>query len=170
MVGSSGRILRNTKDLVDVFSEAVVQDDEILVSYDVTSLFTSIPVEKSILICERRLSIYNSLSDRTDLDVTTIVRLLRFCLASTAFQYKGKHYRQLDGVAVGSPVSPVIADIFIEDLEDKAFASYPLVPRVLYRFVDDILSAVKKGWRPIATDPLEQSAPADQVHHGSGKQ
>ena len=46
---------------------------------------------------------------------------------------------------MGSPVSPVIANIFMEDLEDKAFASYPLVPRVWYRFVDNIISVVKKN-------------------------
>ena len=45
---------------------------------------------------------------------------------------------------MGSPVSPVIADIFMEHLEDKAFASYPLVPCVWYRFVDGIISVVKK--------------------------
>ena len=99
---------------------------------DVKRLFTCIPVGVDIDICERRLSTDNSLSDRTDLAVTTIVRLLRFCLTSTAFQYKGKDHQQLDRVAMGSPVSPVIADIFMENLEDKAFASCPLVPRAGY--------------------------------------
>ena len=53
-----------------------------------------------------------TLSERTQLDVPTIIQLLRFCLTSTAFQYRGQHYKQLDGVAMGSPVSPNIADIF----------------------------------------------------------
>ena len=53
----------------------------------------------------------------------TIVQLLCFCLKSTEFQYDGTHYRQLDGVALamGSPVLSVIADIFMEDLEDQEF-------------------------------------------------
>ena len=51
-------------------------------------------------------------------DMATIVRLLRFCLTSTSFLYRGQHYQQLDGVAIGSPVSPVITDIFMEDLEN----------------------------------------------------
>ena len=55
------------------------------------------------------------------MDVTTIVRLLRFRLTTTAFQFKGTHYQQLDGVAMGSPVSPVIADIFMEDLRRRRF-------------------------------------------------
>ena len=69
-----------------------------LVSYDVKSLFTSIPVEESLGICERKLREDNTLNERMSMDVTTIVRLLRFCLSTTAFQFKGTHYQQLDGV------------------------------------------------------------------------
>ena len=50
----------------------------------------------------QRLLDDGSLSDRTSLDVATIVRLLRFCLTSTSFLYRGQHYQQLDGVAMGS--------------------------------------------------------------------
>ena len=45
---------------------------------------------------------------------------------------------------MGSPVSLVIADIFMEDLEDKTFAMYNATPRVWYRFVDDVISVVKE--------------------------
>ena len=144
LVGASGRVLRNTADLVDTMEDVVLHDDEMLVSYDVKSLFTSIPVNESVDLCEQRLLDDDSLSDRTSLDVATIVRLLRFCLTSTSFLYRGQHYQQLDGVAMGSPVSPVIADIFMEDLENKAFASYSSVPRVWKRFVDDVIAVVKK--------------------------
>ena len=88
-------------------------------SYDVKSLFTSIPVEESLGICERKLWADNTLNERTSMDVTMIVRLLRFCLTTTAFQFKGTHYQQLGGAAMGSPVSPVTADIFMEDLERR---------------------------------------------------
>ena len=84
------------------------------------------------------------LSERTQLDVPTIYQLLSFCLTSTAFQYRGQHNKQLDGVAMGSPVSPIIPNIFMEDLEDKTFATYDATPRVWYRFVDDVISVVKK--------------------------
>ena len=53
-MGLSGRTLKNTAELVEEFDN-VLQDDEMLVSYDVKSLFTSIPVRESIDICERRL-------------------------------------------------------------------------------------------------------------------
>ena len=108
------------------------------------SLFTSIPVEESIQVCEKRIIVDNTLSERIQLDVPTIYQLLRFCLTSTAFQYRGQHNKQLDGVAMGSPVSSIIADIFMEDLEDTTFATYDRTPRVWYRFVDDVSPVMEK--------------------------
>ena len=46
------------------------------------SLFTSIPVEESIGIIERKLQDDETLNDRTTMDVSTIIRLLRFCLTN----------------------------------------------------------------------------------------
>ena len=59
-----------------------------------------------------------TLSESTQLDVPTITQLSCFRLTPTAFPYRDQHYLQLDGVAMGSPVSPIIADIVMEDLED----------------------------------------------------
>ena len=103
LVGSAGRILRNTNDLINTMENIHLRENEMLVSYDVKSLFTSIPVEESLGI-ERKLREENTLNERTSMDVTTIVRLLRFCLTTTAFHFKCIHYQQLDGVAMGSPI------------------------------------------------------------------
>ena len=136
-----------------------VNDDELLVSYDVKSLFTSIPVKESIEVCEERLRQDNTLADRTCMDVETISSLLRFCLTSTSFQYGGKHFKQVDGVAMGSPVSSVIADIFMENLEMKAFQGYGTVPRVWKRFVDDVLAVVRKAEVERFLDHLNNTHP-----------
>ena len=64
-----------------------------------------------------------ALHKHESLSVETIVNLPKLCLKSTSFQYKGKYYKQLEGVAMGFPVSLIIADIFIVDLEDKALAT-----------------------------------------------
>ena len=123
-MGSSGRTLKNTAELVEEFDNVVLQD-EMLVSYDVKSLFMSIPVAESIDTFERRLRDDDSLADRTGMDASTVFALLKFGLTSTSFQYEETHYKQLDGVAMGSPVSPVIADIFMENFEDRTFATKP---------------------------------------------
>ena len=59
--------------------------------------------------------------------------------------FKGQYCQQLDGVAMGLPVSPVIADNFMEDFEMNAFNKYSKTPRLRERFVDDILAIVEKS-------------------------
>ena len=46
---------------------------------------------------------------------------------------------------MGSPVSPVLADIFMENLEGKVFMEHDQAPRIWKRFVDDILAVVKRN-------------------------
>ena len=90
-----------------------LRENKMLESYDVKSSFTSIPVEEPLGICECKLREDNTLNERTSMDVTTILRVLRFCLTTTAFQFKGTHYQQLDGVAMGSPVSSFLFSFHI---------------------------------------------------------
>ena len=89
MVGASGRVLKNTEDLVSTMREVKIYEDEMLVSNDVKSLFTSIPIQESIRLCEQRLGGDETLSERTNMSVDTIITLLKFCLNSTAFIYWG---------------------------------------------------------------------------------
>ena len=75
--------------------EVKLNEDEMLVSYDVKSLFTSIPIQESIRLCEQRLSEDETLSERTNMSVDGVM-LLKICLNSTSFIYRGQHYRQKD--------------------------------------------------------------------------
>ena len=50
--------------------------------------------------------------------------LLNLCLTSTYFQYNGKHYKQLHGTAMGSPVSVVVAEIVMQNIEESALSTY----------------------------------------------
>ena len=159
LVASSKRILKNTASLVDAMKDVSLMDDEVLVSYDVKSLFTNIPVEEAIIICERRLHADATLPKRTTMSVPIIISLLRFCLTSTSFRYNNQHYQQLDGVAMGSPVSPVVSDIFMEDFEDKALSDGSICPPLWKRFVDDVLAVVKRDKGSPLLDHLNEQHP-----------
>ena len=50
--------------------------------------------------------------------------LLNLFLTSKYLQYNGKHYKQLHGTAVGSPVSVVVAEIVMQNNEEQALATY----------------------------------------------
>ena len=63
--------------------------------------------------------------------------LVRIYLKSTFFSFKRVLYEQVEGVAMGSPLSSVIANLFMEAFEKSAIESFPLKPEWWKRFVDD---------------------------------
>ena len=91
---------------------------EELVSFDVVSLFTKIPVDLAVKVAEERLREDASLGQRTSLPVEDIIHLLSFCLKTTQFAYNGTYYQQIFGTAMGSPVSAVFAkcNMVMEDV------------------------------------------------------
>ena len=57
--------------------------------------------------------------------IKQIISLLEFCLNSTSFVFQGQYYQELEGAAMGSPLSPIVANIFMEHFEKEAQESAP---------------------------------------------
>ena len=112
---------------------------EFLVSYDVTSLFTNIPLQETIDIAINLIFNHNP-----NLNITRkeLKKLFFFATSKTHFIFNSKFYNQIDGVAMGSPLAPVLANIFMGFYESKWLNEYNLnKPNFFFRYVDDILAA-----------------------------
>ena len=106
-----------------------------LVSYNVTSLFTNIPLQETIDIAINRLFNHNPNLNITKKDLTS----------QTHFLFNGQCYNQIDGVAMGSPLALVLAHIFVGFSESKCLNEYNLnKPKFYLRYVDDIVAAFEK--------------------------
>ena len=67
--------------------------------------------------------------------------LIKLCTNQNSFVFNGKHYKQLDGLAMGSPLSPVLAEIYMDNFEKLLFCNKnPLLKNIVkwYRYVDDV--------------------------------
>ena len=86
-------------------------------SFDVKALFTSVPIELAINIIKKHLEEDKNLHLRTAMTVKHISCLHEFCLRNTHFTFQSRLYEQVEGAAMGSPISPIVANLFMEDLE-----------------------------------------------------
>ena len=64
------------------------------------------------------------------MEVSDIILLLEFCLKNTYFSFQDQFHEQVEGAAVGSPVSPIVSNLYMEYLEQKALCTAP-TPQVL---------------------------------------
>ena len=70
----------------------------------------------------------HTLKERTVMEVSDIILLLEFCLKNTYFSFQDQFYEQVEGAAMGSPVSPIVANLYMEYLEQKALSTAPIPP------------------------------------------
>ena len=129
LVGRSAHHVRNNQDFIQSIEEITIEEEECMMSFDVKSLFTSIPIQTTLNIIKKLLEEDTSLHQRTTMAVYHIHCLLEFCLTNTYFSFQGKLYEQKEGAAMGSPISPKVANIFMEDFENRALARSPCTPK-----------------------------------------
>ena len=144
-MGRSPHHVMNNQDFLESIRGIQLLPEECMVSYDVEALFTPVPVESAISIIKKHLEEDKELHQRTAMSVYQISCLLTFCLNTTYFTFKGKIYEQVTGAAMGSPLSPIVAHHFMEDLETKVLATAPSTPKIWKRFVDDTFTIIQKA-------------------------
>ena len=71
--------------------------------------------------------------------------MLEFCLESTCFTFQGRYFEQQEGAAMGSPISPIVANLYMERFEKKTISSSPHPPYLCKRFVDDTFTIIKSS-------------------------
>ena len=118
-----------------------VLEDDILVSYDVTSLFTNVPVQETIRILVEKAFTDNWFNSTYDLNLQKdqLTQLLRMASTDQLFQFDGQLYEQCEGVAMGSPLGSLLANVFMCHLEER-LSDNDLIPSFYRRYVDDTLA------------------------------
>ena len=126
-IGHSSSFVKDSKDLI-----IKLQDNEELVSFDVSALFTSIPVNQALDVINQLIIQHQTDMDfkynvgkewyevADHLDREDVMALLKVVLNNCVFSFQAKFYKQLHSAAMGSPCSPVVANIYMEYFEKRA--------------------------------------------------
>ena len=116
-----------------------------LVSFDVVSLFTNVPLKRTVNVILDR--IYKDKVIETKLKKCTLKKLIIDCCTKTTFSFNNKLYDQIDGVCMGSSLGPVLANIIMTELEKNILPSLieSGIIKSYIRYVDDTLVLIKES-------------------------
>ena len=121
----------DTKTICDTLSTVTLDENEELVSFDVVSLYTNIPVMEAIHVCADLL--YNKFT-LLPVDKETFIELAKIASCNVLMLTHDGYYKQLDGLAMGSPPAPMLANgwmsHFDSGIKDNA--------KLYFRYMDDI--------------------------------
>ena len=136
--------MKNRNDVVNCIQNFIVPDGFSLVSFDVKSLFTCIPQDLALESIRTAIDEDDTLMHRTNLDNESIMKLSELCVNANIFQYDNKLYKQITGMPMGSPVSVVVAELTLQNIEKKNILNYNTNDILLWKiYVDDCLAVVK---------------------------
>ena len=133
--------ITDTFEFEDKIRKLQINNGDILVSYDVSSLFTNVPLEETIQILADKAFTNNWFNETHQLNLSRmdLVDLLRASTKDQLFQFNGQLYEQIDGVAMGSPLGPLLANVFMGSIEDTLEREGKM-PSFYKRYVDDTLT------------------------------
>lgn len=129
--------IANSIDLVNTIKNYRMENKEIFLSLDIKNLYNNIPIQETIQIIDNTLRQKNENS----LVIEQLTEITRLILQQNYFMFNNEIYVQNEGVAMGSPLSGIISEIFLQNLEDKVIETIIKKHNIkLYRrYVDDII-------------------------------
>ena len=141
-------------------------------SYDVSTLFTSIPIDPAIKTIRKHLEEDQELRNSTSMTVNHIICLLEFCLRNTYFSFQRRYYEETEGAAMGSPISPLVANLFMEKFEVQVISTSTTPQTLWKRYVDDTFTIIKNNWESFlkhlnSINPKIQFTCEENREHGS---
>lgn len=110
--------VKNSKEVVNKLKDMEFNDDEIIVSYNVTTLFPSIPLKEAISILEDKLVSLNTTPEGLK-KAKLLKKLAAICMIENYFNFRGRFFKTNKVTAMSNPLSPLISEIFMASLEKK---------------------------------------------------
>lgn len=134
--------IKNSYDLIEKLNQTTITNEEVIVSFDVVSMYERIPPVLVYQSIEKRWHLINK---KTTIDKTAFINLIKFCIEENSyFQFNNKFYSQRTGLAIGGCASTILADFVLTDILAEAMSELGYDPVLIVKYVDDILMIIPK--------------------------
>jgi len=129
----------STKQISDCLGHIELEEEEELVSFDVSSLYTNVPVLESINVCAELL--FSGKYKLPPVDKQTFIELAKMASCDVIMSTHRGYFKQVDGLAMGSPPAPHLANGWLSQFD----ATIKGDSKMFTRYMDDILQDIKSS-------------------------
>ena len=107
-----------------------------MVNLDVVSPFAKVPIDDTLAVVRGELAAYPLLEECIYIPIDNLMEMMTFCVETIYFRMGSDIYQE-EGLSMGSPLSPVLASIYAEYIEEMTLGSTSLKPSMWFRYIDD---------------------------------
>ena len=144
--------VKNTTHFINIMRNIQLDPEDLLVTIDVSSLYTKIPHSEGIAAINRMME-----ETGTDTLLKMLISNLAYqVLTKNYFSFNGKLYDQTQGTAMGTRMAPIYAIIFMHYLDTNFLTNYLKQPKTWLRFIDDIFMIWQYGNETVLAQQLAQ--------------
>ncbi|XP_030749952.1 uncharacterized protein LOC115877775 [Sitophilus oryzae] len=123
----------------EFINEFQLPQNYVLVSLDVVSLFTNLPLDLAQKTIKDK---WDTISPHTPFDLASFTQILNFVFDSTVFVFNDKFYKQIYGTPMGASISPIISSYVLDGLLAQGIERVPYNIPFIKRYVDDLILSV----------------------------
>src|SRR5206468_1753022 len=126
--------IKNSFEFVKKIKNTVIEDNWLLVTGDVSSLYTNMNIDR-MLECTKIAFQNNPNKNRPDRE---LIKLLEISLKNNDFIFNGQCYQQILGCAMGKRFAHALANLYLLEFDEKATNGFPIKPLLFVRYLDDV--------------------------------
>ena len=126
----------SSKLIVDKLKTVQLEEDEVMISFNVSFLYTNVSVKEATVQAADRL--YAGDLQQPPVDKETFMILAEMSSCGVIMSTHDGYYKQVDGLATGAPPAPYLANIWLSKFEATVMDS----EKVGERYMDDILRSI----------------------------
>ena len=115
LIRSGKSYIEDTEQFVDKIRNVRLEEDETMISFNISDVYPSLPKQDVITEVARRI---NDENFKPSLNKKTLIELVIISVEFMSFSCNGQYYDQKDGLFIGSPMSAAFAELYIQRVEE----------------------------------------------------